>query len=152
LGDHAGWVGEAIVTELAGELDDIDAGGHECCEIRERREVERRIGAGGDDELGSEGDLGGAAPVMEGLQGIGSDEKKELSIRGEGSAETGKGVDCVVGLGVAGDAGVGEGELEAGMILDGETGHGDAVFEACGRALGLEGLEAYGGEDDSVEA
>jgi hypothetical protein len=38
------------------------------------------------------------------------------------------------------------------VVLDGEAGHGYAVFEAGGRALGFERLKAYGGEEDSIEA
>jgi len=60
-------------------------------------------------------------------------------------------VDCVVGSDGVGWC-VDEGEFEGWVVMDGETGHGDAVFKAGGVARGFERLEAYGREKNLIEA
>jgi hypothetical protein len=107
FGDRSGCVAEAISAGRAGERGDVNADGHELHWIREGRKSGWGFGTGGNDEVGGEGDFGGATPVVEGAQGVGAEEEKEFGICRKKFVQLGQGIDGVVGLWVAGDGGVG---------------------------------------------
>lgn len=66
-------------------------------------------------------------------------------------AQEAEGIERVVGFETAGVGRVDQREFKAGVICDGETGHGDAILEACGGTGRLEWLEPHGGEENLID-
>ena len=82
-------------------------------------------------------------------EAVGADEVEE-GVIGHEFAEGREGLDGVVGSAV-GVGGVEVGDSESGVGEAGEGEHVNAVGEGGVRTVELEGLAAYGGEEDFVE-
>ena len=111
-------------------------------------EIETRTGS--DDEVAGNEQLGGATPFGDGEEGVGSHEAVEAVVRRERGAQSGNGVDGVVGL-VVRTRSVDEGQGELWMAGDGEAHHGDAVGKAGGGEIMLQRLHSDGGDEHLIE-
>ena len=89
--------------------------------------------------------------MMEGVEGVGTEEEKQVGVVGMGLAELLEGFERVVGGGLAGLWGVQQRQCEFGFAGNGELDHSGSVFEAGGGAARFEWLKADGGEEDPVE-
>jgi hypothetical protein len=84
-------------------------------------------------------------------EAVGAEEEIELCVRRQGLAEMLEGVGGVVGSKRTDDWGIDEGELEMGIVGDGDTSHCYAFFEA-GRGAGrFEWLAANGSEENGIQ-
>lgn len=113
--------------------------------------VEIEAGARRDDHVAGEEEVGGAMPLADGEKGVRAHEEVNAVLAFERGAQGADGVQCVVGA-VVGVRGIDQRYIEAGLALDGETGHRDTMAESGTRAVALERLHADGREQDAVEA
>lgn len=116
---------------------------------RRRKMLKLLTGTRGNEERSKEWNLGTAIPEAETEKRVSPHEGEKLC-GWELGLKPVKGVDRVVRF--AGGIGcIGEGDGEVRQAADRKLSHGDAIFEAGGRAERLEGLRAYGREQNCVE-
>jgi hypothetical protein len=130
-------------------LEEVDAGLLEGRQAHGVEIAERRAGAADDDPLGEFEEAIVFVPVGKVEKAVGSGEVEELCV-GQELMEGGESLNGVVG-GAVGVGGVELGDGEAGVGDAGEAEHGEAIAIGGGCAVGFEGLETYGGEEDGVE-
>jgi hypothetical protein len=113
--------------------------------------AEIEAGAGGNDKVAGQEQVGGAVPAADGEEGIGAHEEDEAV---SGSKPRVQGADAVDGvIRMAVEAGrVHQGKLQGRLALNGEAGHGGAISKAGVGPVALEGLGSHGREEDAVEA
>ena len=112
--------------------------------------IEIEAGARRDDHVAGEEQVGGAMPLPDGEKGIRAHDEVNAVLAFKRGTQGADGVQRVVGA-VVGVRGVNQRYVEAGLALDGETGHRDTMAESGTRAIALERLHADGRQQDAVE-
>ena len=113
--------------------------------------AEIEAGAGGDGEVAGEEEVSGAIPAADGQKRVSAEKANHLIAGGERGAQGADGVDGVVGAAVGAGL-IDEGQFHAGLAIDGEARHGDAVGKTGLGAVALERLHTDRGEEHAVEA
>ncbi len=107
-------------------------------------------GTGGDDEIAEQKKVGGAAPVVESLEGVCAEKAVELVVGAEGGFEGSQGVVCVV-MGAVGSRLIQLGGGEARVRGSGKGDHGEAVCVAGEGRARFQRLASNGCEEDLIE-
>ena len=115
-----------------------------------RGRIDREAGPAGDDEVGEKGELLRAVPLVQGQEGIRTEEEEELVFREKGGSDRGEHIDGVVGLAVAARR-VEGGRDDCGVAGSGPLDHGEAICVGGGESAGFERLRAHRGHPHCVE-